>query len=173
MLAEFTKMTKTQSSIGKHPLLTLILSFDVYDVFQSLSFICFRSWMYLWFKAVKIFRQKKSVTREMQEDWPLTFWLKDQYLVSSSCLSFEYEGRSLIIATIQRYCTGKNAPILSHSDLDLQQIDPFLYKSIPVMIIDQYQYVVQPYRLNYGIIWTCLRKVSAYRWQIAEGQQLG
>ena len=59
---------------------------------------------------------------------------------------------------IQRYCTGKNAPILSHSELDLQNIDPFLYGSIPYMTINQYQYVVQPYKLNYRTIGTCLRK---------------
>ena len=80
MPAEFTKMTKTQSSIGKHPLLSLTNS------------------------------------------------------------------------------TRNNAPILGQSDLDLHNIDPFLYGSISFMIIYQYQYVVQTYRLNYGIIGTCLRK---------------
>ena len=77
-------------------------------------------------------------------------------MASFSGLSFEYEVKSIIIAKIQRYCNGKNAPILSH--IDLQNIDAFLYGSIPYMIIYQYQYVVQPYRLNYGTIGTCLRK---------------
>ena len=36
----------------------------------------------------------------MQEGWPLTFWLKDQYLAAFLHLSFEYEVRSLIIAKI-------------------------------------------------------------------------
>ena len=69
----------------------------------------------------------------------LQYSFKDQYLASYSRLSFEYEVKCIIIAKIQRYCTSKNAPILSHSDLDLQHIDPFLYGSIPYMIIYQYQ----------------------------------
>ena len=114
--------------------------------------------MHLWFKGVEIFRQKESVTRELQECWPLTFRLKYQYLASFPRLSFEYEVRSLIIAKIPRYCTGKNAPFLSHSDLDLQNIGPFLYRSIRFKIMYQYQYVVQSDRLNNGTIGTVLRK---------------
>ena len=102
-----------------------------------------------------------------------TFWLKDPYLVSFSRLSFEYDVRSLIIVTIRRYCTGKNAPILSHSDLDLQKLDPFLYGSIPFMIIYQYKYVVQPYRLNYGTIGTCLRKGLCISMVDCEGTTTG
>ena len=131
-------MTKTQSSIGKHPLLTLtnnFLSFDVQCVFQSSSFICLQSWMHTRFN----------------------FWLKDQYLASFSRLSVEHEVRSLLIAKIQRYCFGKNARFLSHSDLDLQKIDPFLYGSISFMIMYQYQYVVRSDKLNYGTVGTCLR----------------
>ena len=56
----------------------------------------------------------------------MTFCLKDQSLTSFSRLSFEYEVRSLIIANIQRYCTGKNVPFLSHGGLDLKKIDMFL-----------------------------------------------
>ena len=40
----------------------------------------------------------KSATRESQEGWPLTFWLKDRYNVSFYRLSVEYEVRNLIIA---------------------------------------------------------------------------
>ena len=54
----------------------------------------------------------------------MTFRLMDQYLASFLHLSFEYEVRSLIIAEISRYFTGKNVPFWSHSDLDLQNIDP-------------------------------------------------
>ena len=59
---------------------------------------------------------------------------------------------------ISRYFTGKNAPFLNHSDLDLQNIDPFLYGGIPFLIMYQYQYVVQPDRLNNGTIRIFLRK---------------
>ena len=103
----------------------------------------------MWFKGVKTFY-------ELQEGWPLTFWLEDQYLTSFLRLSFEYEVRSIIIVKIERYCRIQNAQILSHRDIDLQTIDPFLYGSIPFMIM--YQFVVQIDRLNYGTITTCLRK---------------
>ena len=169
-------MTNTQNSIGKHPLLTLtnnFLSFDVLGVFQSSFFICFQKSMHLWFKGIKIFRQKENATREKQECWPLTFWLKDQYLVSFSRLSFEYEVRNLISATIQKYCTGKNAPILSHSDIHLQKIDPFLYGSIPFMIIYRYRYVIRLYRLNFGTIGTCLRKGFCISMADCEGTTTG
>ena len=154
-------MRKTQSSVGKHPFLTLtnnFLLFDVLVVFTTSSFTFLPRWMHLWFKGVEIFCQKESATRELQECWPLTFRLKDQYLASFLRLSFEYEVRSLIIANISRYFTGKNAKFLSHSDLDLQNIDPFLYGGIPFMIMYQYQYVVQADRLNKGVIGTFLRK---------------
>ena len=147
-----------KASIRYWPWPITFLSLDVLGVFQSSSFIFFRSCMHLWFKGVKVFCQKQSATRELQEGWPLTFWLKDQYFASFSRLSLEFEVRSLIIAKIKRYWPGKNAPFLSHSDLDLQKSDPFLYGSIPFMTMYQYQYVVQPDRLNYGTIGTCLRK---------------
>ena len=134
------------------------LSFDVLGVFQSSSFICLQIWMHLWFTGIKIFCQNKIATRELQESWPLTFLLNNQYLASFSRLSFEYKVGSLLTANIQRDCTCKNAQFLSHSDLDLQKIDLFLYGSIHFMVMHQYQYVVQPDRLNYGIIGTCLRK---------------
>ena len=116
--------------------------------------------MHLWFKGVEIFCQKESAARELQECWPLTF---GQNLASFLRLPFEYEIRSLIIVKILRYFTDKNAPCsknayLSRSDLDFQNIDPFLYGGIPIMIMYQYQYVVQPDRLNNGIIGTSLRK---------------
>ena len=129
--------------------------------------------MHLWFTGVEIFCQKESATRELQECWPLTFWLKDQYLASFLRLSFEYEVRSLIIAKISRYFTGKNAPFLSHSDLDLQNIDPFLYGDIPFMIMYQYQYVVQPDRLNNGTIGTFLRKGLCISMTDCEGTTTG
>ena len=127
--------------------------------------------MHLRFKGVEIFCQKESSTRELQECWPLTFRLKYQNLASFPRLSFEYEVRSLIIAKIPRYCTGKNAPFLSHSDLDLQNIDPILYGSIPFMIM--YQYVVQPDRLNNGIIETFLRKGLCMSMTKCEGTTTG
>ena len=109
----------------------------------------------------------------MQEGWPLTFRLKDQFLAFFLRLSIEYEVRSIIIAKIKRYCMGKNAPFLSHSDLDLQTIDPFLYGSIPFMIMYQYQYVVQADRLNYGTIETCLRKRLCISMADCEGTTTG
>ena len=129
--------------------------------------------MHLWFKRVEIFCQKESATRELQECWPLTFRLKDQNLASFPRLSFEYEVRSLIIAKIPRYCTGKNAPFLSHSDLDFQNIDPLLYGSIPLMIMYQYQYVVQPDRLNNGTIGAFLRKGLCMSMTECEGTTAG
>ena len=177
MLAKFTKNWQKHralsESIRNWPWPITFLSFDVLGVLQSSSFICFRSWMHLWFKGVKIFRQKWSATRELQGGWPLAFWLKDQYLASFSRLSFEYEVRSIIIATIQRYCTGKNAPILSHGDLGLKKIDQLLCGSIPFMIIYQYRYVVLPYRLNYGTIGTCLRKGLCISLTNCEGATTG
>ena len=155
------KNDKTQSSVGKHPLLTFtknFLSFDVLSVFKSSSFTCLQRWMHLWFKGVEIFYQKGSATRELQECWPLTFRLKDQYLASFLRLSSEYEVRSLIIAKISRYFTGKNTPFKSHSDLDLQNIDPFFvwrysfYDYVPMPIF------VQPDKLNNGRTGTFLRK---------------
>ena len=124
-------------------------------------------------KAQRYSVRNKKATRELQEGWPVTFCLKDQYLASFSRLSFEYEERSLIIAKIQRYCTAKNAPFLSHSDLDLKEIDPFLYGSIPFIIMYQYQYVVQPDRLNYGTIGTCLRKWLCLSMTDCEGTTTG
>ena len=109
-------------------------------------------------------------------DSKISIWFpvpKYMYLVSCSRLSFEYEGRSLIIAKIKRYCTGKNAPFLSHSDLDLQKIGTFLYGSILFMIMYQYQYVVQPDRLNYGIIGTCLRKGLCISMTDCKGATMG
>ena len=124
--------------------------------------------MHLWFKGVEMFCQNESATRELQECWPLTFRFKNQNLASYPRLSFEYEVRSIIIGKILRYCTGKNAPFLSHNDLDLQNIDPLLYGSIPLMIMYKYQYVVQPDRLNNGTIGTFLRKglcISMTEWE--------
>ena len=129
--------------------------------------------MHLWFKGIEIFCQKESATRELQECWPLTFWLKDQYLASFLRLSFQYEVRSLIIAKISKYFTGKIAPFLSHSDLDLLNIDPFLYGDIPFMIMYQYQYVVQPDRLNNGTIGTFLRKGLCISMTDCEGTTTG
>ena len=105
----------------------------------------------------------------------LTFdlWLRDQYLAPFIRFSFEYEVRSLIIAKIQRYCTGKHAPFLSHIDLDLQKICPVLHGSIPFMIMYQYQYVVQPDRLNEGSIGTCLRKGFCISMTDSEGTTTG
>ena len=127
----------------------------------------------MWFKGVEIFCQKESATRELQECWPLTFRLKDQNLASFPRLSFEYEVRSLIIAKIPRHCTGKNAPFLSHIDLDLQNINPLLYGSIPFMIMYRYQYVVQPDRLNNGTIATFLRKGLCMSMTECEGTTTG
>ena len=45
-------------SVRYWPWPVTFLSFDVLGVFQSSSFIFFRSWMHLWFKGVKIFLQK-------------------------------------------------------------------------------------------------------------------
>ena len=45
----------------------------------------------------------------------------DQYFRFLVPLSSDNEVRSLIIANIPINCTGKNAPILSYSDLDLQK----------------------------------------------------
>ena len=73
-------------------------------------------------------------------------------------LSFEYEVRSLNIANIQRYNTGKNVLFLNPSDLDPRKVDLFLYKSIPFVILYQYHFFVPQNRLNYGTIRTCLRK---------------
>ena len=64
---------------------------------------------------------------------------------------------------IQRYCTCKNVPFLSHSELDVNKIDPFLDGSIPFMIMYQYQYVVQTDRPNNGTISTFFEKGSVYR----------
>ena len=103
----------------------------------------------------------------------MTFRLKDQNVASFTRLSFEYEVRSLIMAKIPRYCTGKNAPFLSHSDLDLQNIDPLLYGSIPFMIMYQYQYVLQPDRLNNGTIGTFPRKGLCMSMTECEGTTTG
>ena len=73
-------------------------------------------------------------------------------------LSFEYEVRILNITEIRKYNTGKNVPFMSYSDLDSRKIGLFLYTSIPFESLYRYQYVVQPDRLNYGIIYSCLRK---------------
>ena len=75
-------------------------------------------------------------------------------------LSFEYEVRSLNISKIRSCYTGKNVPFMSHSDLDPGKIGLFriLSTSIPFELLYRYQYVVQPDRLNYRIIYTCLRK---------------
>ena len=130
------------------------LSVDVLGVFQLSSFFFLQSWIHLSFKGVKIL----NVTRESQKGWPLTFWLKDQYVAFFFRLTSEYELGSLNNAKFQRYCTGKHAPFSCHNDLDPRKIDMFLYASIPLLIMYQYQSVVQPDRLNYGTIWTCLRK---------------
>ena len=56
-----------------------------------------------------------------------------------SRLSFEYEVRSIIIAKIQRYCTGKNAPKLygRYGDL-IQQYEVFLSRMLNVILtLDQ------------------------------------
>ena len=177
MLAEFTKNDKDTELFRKASVIDLdqhfFLSFDVLDVYKSSSFTCLQRLMHLWFKGVEIFCQKESATRELQECWPLTFRLKEQYVASFLRLSFEYEVRSLIIANIWRYFTGKNAPFLSHIDLDLQNIDPFLYGSIPFMIMYQYQYVVQPDRLNNGTIRTFLRKGLCISMTDCEGTTTG
>ena len=73
-------------------------------------------------------------------------------------LSFDYEVRILNMTKIRSYNTGKNDPFMGHSDLDPKKIGLFLYTSIPIKLLYRYQYVVQPDRLNYGIIYTCLRK---------------
>ena len=41
---------------------------------------------------------------------------------------------------------------MSHNDLDPKKSDLFLYTSIPFVVLYQYQYVVNPDRLNYGTI---------------------
>ena len=79
-------------------------------------------------------------------------------MASFSRLSFEYEERSINIAKIQSYNTGKNVSFVSHYNLDLRKIDLFLYASIPFVGLYQYHFVVQPNILNYGTIRTCLRK---------------
>ena len=129
--------------------------------------------MHLWFKGVEVFCQKESATRELEECWPLTFRLKDQYLAFFLRLPFEYEIRSLIIVKILKYFTDKNAPFLSRSDLDFQNIDPFLYEGIPIMIMYQYQYVVQADRLNNGKIGTFLRKGLCKSMTNCEGATTG
>ena len=69
--------------------------------------------------------------------------------------SFEYEVGSLLIAKMQRYCTGKHAPCLSHSDLNLNKLHVSVwrysfYGNVPIPIC----------WLNYGIIGTCLKPHS-------------
>ena len=94
-------------------------------------------------------------------------------MASFSRLSFEDEVRSLNIAKIQSYNTGKNVPFVSHSGLDPIQIDLFLYPSIPFLVLNQYHFAVQADRLIYGTIRTYLKKGSEYRLGITRGQQRG
>ena len=62
---------------------------------------------------------------------------------------------------------------MSHSDLDPRKIDLFLYTSIPFELLYRYQYVVQPDRLNHGIIYTCLRKLFCISRRDYEGTATG
>ena len=121
ILAEFSKMTKTQSSIGKHPLLNL--TNNLFVLWSPGCFPIIILHVFSKFDASVIQRGKDILSKIKCNEkvaGSLTFWLKDQYLASFSRLSFENEVRSLIIAKIQTYWTGKNAPFLSQSDLDLK-----------------------------------------------------
>ena len=84
-----------------------------------------------------------------------------------------------------RRASEKNnlAPILSEKNILARTKNPSpppplnikwtVPKSIPFMMIYQYQYNVQPYRLNYETIGTCLRKGLCISMTNCEGTTKG
>ena len=151
MLAQFTKIAKKQSSIAKYELMTLTNNLNVLWFSECLPIFILHIFTKSEVSVIK--RRRKS-----QKGWPLTVGLKDHYVASFPCYPFQYEVRSLNTTKIQSYNTSKNIPYVSHSDIDPGIIDMFLYAIRLFVIVNQYHYVIQPGRLNYGTIRTCLRK---------------
>ena len=142
------------------------LFFDILNAFLASSCIFVQIRRYLRWRDVKSFLQNERATRKSQVGWPLTFCHKEQYVASSCRSRFKYEVRSLNTQHFYSHCSNKNILFMGQSDLDPRKIDLNLYGNLSIEILYQCAYVAQLERLNYGTITTCLRKGSAYWYEI-------
>ena len=138
MLTQFTKMEKTQRYIGKHSSLTLTYNRFVLSCSGCLPTII----LHLFTKSeLSVIKRRKHILSEIKYiqkitgRWSLTFWHNNQYVASFFRSSVEFEVRSLIIAKIQSYYTGKNVPFMNHGNLGPRKIDPILNASIPFVVL--------------------------------------
>ena len=136
---------------------------NILSVFLASSRIFVQRKKYLRWRDVRIFFKNWSATRRSQLEWPLTFWLNEQYAASFYLSRFKYRKRSLNTQNVHRYCSSKNVLLMCQIDLDPWIIDLNLSSCWDILTIR----ICCTVRLFNGTITGSLRKGSAYRCKMA------